>query len=107
MKKGVKRKARKKWDIGKMWKNGMPLSIRKKISERARERYKTRAIWNKNRKWTKGERRHISEGKKRAFRQKPELLKKIIIPTVLFPLVILFSKLFNEPSILFISFNDS
>lgn len=69
---------KKKWSIANLWKGKkMPASIRKKISERAKERYKTRAIWNKNRKWTKVERMHISEGKKRAFQKKPEILRKM------------------------------
>jgi len=68
---------KKKWNIGSMWKKGMPPSIKKKISERAKERYKTREIWNKGRKWSKETRKNISEGKKRAFRQHPELLKKM------------------------------
>ncbi len=69
--------SRKKWNIGDIWKNGMPPAIRKKISERAKERYKTKSIWNKNRKWTKEERKRISEGKRRAYREHPEVLKKM------------------------------
>lgn len=68
----------KKWSIANLWKGkSMPPAIRKKISERAKERYKKREIWNKNRKWTKEERKNISEGKKAAFKKNPELLKKM------------------------------
>jgi len=73
-------KEKGKWNIGNIWKdNKMPIEVRKKISEKAKERYKTRDAWNKNknRKWTKEERRYISEGKKEAYKEHPELLKKM------------------------------
>lgn len=68
---------KKRWNIGSMWKKGMPAEIRKKISERAKDRYKTRTIWNKRKKWSREVRKKISEGKKAAFKKNPLLLKKM------------------------------
>lgn len=68
-------KAKGKWNIGNIWKNGMPPAIKKKISERAKERYKTRTIWNKNRKWSKAVRLKISKARKR----NPNLVRQMTL----------------------------
>src|SRR3989344_1081883 len=87
-----KMKEKGKWNIGNIWKdNKMPIEVRKKISEKAKERYKTRDGWKNpeyrelvDRKCTEFWQNHPNLKKeysikfKKYYRTHPEALKELL-----------------------------